>query len=237
MPSGSDCLSDLGQAFSEAIRLIRSADKDVTSIAFASLRFSLSSTLLASLIGVPIGIALAASTFRFKRLIEDLLNTLLAIPTVAVGLFVYLLIFSQGPLGEFRLLFSPAAIILGQTILIIPLIASLSCSAVSIVNPVVRETAITLGAGRFRTAWTIASEAEAALLVACITGFGRVIGEVGISLILGGNILGYTRTITTAISLQTSKGEFALGLALGIILLCAAFVINIAVRFLRRRSR
>jgi tungstate transport system permease protein len=229
-------LNELGQAFSEAVRLILSADKDVTTIAFASLRFSLSSTLLASLIGVPTGIALAASSFRFKRLLEDLLNTLLAIPTVAVGLFVYLLIFSQGPLGGFHLLFSPAAIILGQTVLIIPLIASLSCSAVSIVNPVVRETALTLGAGRLRTVLTIASEAEAALLVACITGFGRVIGEVGISLILGGNILGYTRTITTAISLQTSKGEFALGLALGVILLCAAFGINIAVRVLRRRS-
>jgi tungstate transport system permease protein len=230
-------LNDLGQAFSEAVRLILSGDKDVTTIAFASLRFSLSSTFLASLIGVPIGIALAASKFRFKRFLEDLLNTLLAIPTVAVGLFVYLLIFSQGPLGGFRLLFSPAAIILGQTVLIIPLIAALSCSAVSIVNPIVRETALTLGAGRFRTALTIAKEAEAALLVACITGFGRVIGEVGISLILGGNILGYTRTITTAISLQTSKGEFSLGLALGVILLCAAFAINLAVRFLRRRSR
>jgi tungstate transport system permease protein len=230
-------LNDLGQAFSEAVRLILSGDKDVTTIAFASLRFSISSTLLASLIGVPIGIALAASSFRFKRLIEDLLNTLLAIPTVAVGLFVYMLIFSQGPLGGFRLLFTPAAIILGQTVLIIPLIASLSCSAISIVNPVVRETALTLGAGRLRTIRTIASEAEAALLVACITGFGRVIGEVGISLILGGNILGYTRTITTAISLQTSKGEFSLGLALGIVLLCAAFFINIAARILRRRSR
>ena len=230
-------MNDLGQAFSEAIRLILSADRDVTAIAFASLRFSLSSTLLASLIGIPIGIALAASNFRFKRLIEDLLNTLLAIPTVAVGLLIYMLIFSQGPLGGFRLLFSPAAIILGQTALIIPLIASLACSAVSMVNPIVRETALTLGAGQFRTALTIAAEAEAALFAASITGFGRVIGEVGISLILGGNILGYTRTITTAISLQTSKGEFALGLALGIILLCAAFAVNITTRLLRRRSQ
>lgn len=229
-------MNDLGHAFGEAIRLILSADTDVTTISFASLRFSLSSTLLASLIGVPIGIALASSHFRFKKLIEDLLNTLLAIPTVVVGLLVYTLIFSRGPLGKFRLLFSPAAIILGQTVLIIPLIASLACSAVSMVNPVVRETALTLGAGRFRTTLTIASEAQAALLVACITGFGRVIGEVGISLILGGNILGYTRTITTAVSLQTSKGEFALGLALGIILLVVAFGVNITVRLLRRRS-
>jgi tungstate transport system permease protein len=229
-------VNDLGFAFKEAIRLILSADAEVTTIVFASLRFSLSSTVLASLIGIPAGIALASSQFRFKKLAEDILNTTLAIPTVVVGLFVYTLLFSQGPLGRFQLLFSPAAIVIGQTVLVIPLIASLACSAVSMVNPVVRETALTLGAGRFRTTMTIASEAHAALLVACVTGFGRVIGEVGISLILGGNILGYTRTITTAISLQTSRGEFALGLALGIILILAAFGVNIAARLIGRKS-
>jgi tungstate transport system permease protein len=229
-------LNDLRQALTEAIRLIFSADGDVTTTVFASLRFSLSSTLLASIIGIPAGIALANARFRFKRLVEDILNTLLAVPTVVVGLFVYTLIFSQGPLGELQLLFSPAAIILGQTVLILPLVAALACGSVSVVNPTVRETALTLGAGRFRTILTVASEARAALLIACVTAFGRVIGEVGISLILGGNILGYTRTITTAISLQTSKGEFALGLALGIILLCAAFGINITARLLGRKS-
>jgi tungstate transport system permease protein len=230
-------LSDLGQASSEAIRLILSADKDVATIVFASLRFSLSSTLIASLTGIPAGIALAASRVRFKRLIEDILNTLLAVPTVVVGLFVYTLIFSQGPLGSFRLLFSPAAIILGQTVLIFPLITALVCGSVSTVNPIIRETALTLGASASRATWTVASEARAALLVACLTGFGRAIGEIGISLILGGNILGYTRTITTAISLQTSKGEFALGLALGMILLLVAFGVSISVRLLGGRRR
>jgi tungstate transport system permease protein len=229
-------LSDLGQAFREAIRLILSADAEVATIVWASLRFSVSSTAIASIIGIPVGIVLAHSRFRFKRLVEDILNTLLSMPTVIVGLFVYTMIFSRGPLGKFHLLFSPAAIILGQTVLILPLIASLACSAVSLVNPVVRETAITLGAGRFGVIRTIAAEARSALSIACITGFGRVIGEIGISIILGGNILGYTRTITTAISLQTGKGEFALGLALGIILLCAAFGVNIAARLLRSRS-
>jgi tungstate transport system permease protein len=229
-------LSDLGQAFREAIRLILSADAEVATIVGASLRFSMSSTLIASAIGIPAGVALANARFRFKRLVEDILNTLLSIPTVIVGLFVYTLIFRQGPLGSFHLLFSPAAIILGQTILIIPLIASLACSAVSLVNPIIRETAITLGAGRFNIIRTVALEARPALLIACITGFGRVIGEIGISLILGGNILDYTRTITTAISLQTSKGEFALGLALGMILLCVAFGVNITTRLLRSPS-
>jgi tungstate transport system permease protein len=229
-------MSDLGQAFREAIRLIVSADAEVMTIASASLRFSLSSTLAASLIGIPAGILLAGSRFRLKRLVEDVLNTLLAMPTVVVGLFVYTLIFSRGPLGQFQLLFTPSAIVLGQTLLILPLVTALACGAVSVVNPIVRETALTLGAGRLRTLSTVASEAQAALLVACITAFGRVIGEVGISLLLGGNIIGYTRTITTAISLETSKGEFALGLALGIILLIAAFALNIAARALRRKS-
>lgn len=229
-------MSDLENALAEAIRLILSADKDVTTIVSASLRFALTSTLLASLLGIPAGIALANARFRFKRLLEDILNTLLAMPTVVVGLFIYALIFSQGPLGRLQLLFTPAAIILGQTVLILPLVTSLACGAVSVVNPAVRETAFTLGAGRLRTVRTVASEARAALLIACITAFGRVVGEVGISLLLGGNILGYTRTITTAISLQTSRGEFALGLALGIILLCAAFVISVTVRRLGRRS-
>ena len=229
-------MSDLVQASSEAIRLILSGDKDVTTIVFASLRFSLSSTLIASLTGIPAGIALAASHFRFKRLLEDVLNTLLAVPTVVVGLFVYTLIFSQGPLGSFRLLFTPAAIILGQTVLIFPLITALVCSSVSSINPIFRETALTLGASNFRAVWTVAAEARSAILVACLTGFGRVIGEIGISLILGGNILDYTRTITTAISLQTSKGEFALGLALGMILLIVAFGVNISARVLRRQS-
>jgi tungstate transport system permease protein len=229
-------LNDLGQSFSEAFHLIVSADAEVMTIVLASLRFSISSTVIASLIGIPAGIALATSHLRFKRLIEDLLNTLLAVPTVVVGLFVYTLIMSRGPLGQFHLLFSPTAIIIGQTVLILPLVTSLVSSSVSVVNPIVRETALTLGAGSLRTTLTIAAEAQAALLVACITAFGRVIGEVGISLIIGGNILGYTRTITTAISLQTSKGEFALGLALGIILLCTAFAVNLIVRRLGRKS-
>ena len=154
---------------------------------------------------------------------------------MAVGLFVYTLVFSQGPLGGFRLLFTPAAIILGQTLLIVPLVAALSCGAVSVVDPAVRETAMTLGAGGMRTVLTVAFEARTALLVACVTAFGRVIGEVGISLLLGGNIQGYTRTITTAIALQTSKGEFSFGLALGIVLLVAAFTVNIFVRVIGGR--
>jgi len=229
-------LSDLGNALKEAVGLILSADPDLVTIATASLRFSLSSTLMAAACGIPAGVALAFRHGRFRRIMEDILNTLLAMPTVVVGLFVYALIFSQGVFGRFHLLFSPAAVILGQTVLIFPLIAALTCSAVSMVSPAVRETAMTLGAGRVRVALTVALEARAAILVACITAFGRVIGEVGISLLLGGNILGYTRTLTTAVALETSKGEFSLGLALGVILLAVAFVVNLSLRLLGGRS-
>jgi tungstate transport system permease protein len=229
-------LNDLAKAFAEACRMIVSGDPEVTAAVSASLYFSVCSTLLAAAIGIPAGIALASSKLRFKRLIEDVLNTLLAMPTVVIGLFVYTLIFSQGPLGGFRLLFSPGAIILGQTVLIVPLVAALSCGSIAMVNPIVRETALTLGASGLRTMATVALEARSALLIACITAFGRVIGEVGISLLLGGNILGYTRTITTAVALQTSKGEFSLGLALGMILMCVAFIVNLSVRLLGGRN-
>jgi tungstate transport system permease protein len=229
-------LNDLGQALADAVRMIASADPEIVAAVSASLRFSLSSTILASLLGIPIGILLATSRVRFKRVIEGVLNSLLAMPTVVVGLFVYALIFRQGPLGDLHLLFSPSAIILGQTILIVPLITALACSAVEMINPIVQETALTLGAGRLRTSWTVAAEAQTALIVAGVTAFGRVIGEVGISILLGGNILGYTRTITTAVALQTSKGEFAAGLALGIILMLAALAVNIAVRLLGRKT-
>ncbi len=230
-------MSDLGKALAEALRMMISVDPEVMTVVFASLRFSISSTLLAAAFGIPAGIGIGSSHFRLRRFVEDVLNTSLAMPTVVIGLFVYTLIFSQGPFGGMRLLFSPAAIILGQTVLILPLVAALVCSAVSVVNPVVRETAITLGASGLRSMWTVAFEVRAAILVACITAFGRVIGEVGVSLLLGGNILGYTRTITTAIALQTSKGEFSLGLALGIVLLCLAFAVNIAIRMLGASKR
>ncbi len=229
-------MNDLSKAVGEAIGLILSGDQEMLTVAAASLRFSVSSTVLAALLGIPAGVALSFSKLRFRRVAEDVLYTLLSMPTVVVGLFVYTVIFSQGPLGGLHLLFSPTAIVLGQTVLILPLVAALACSAVSMIHPVVHETAITLGAGKARAMLTVAGEARAALLVACITAFGRVIGEVGISLLLGGNILGYTRTLTTAVALQTSKGEFAMGLALGAILLGVAFAVNLTIRLMGGRN-
>jgi tungstate transport system permease protein len=160
----------------------------------------------------------------------------MALPTVVVGLLVYSLISRQGPLGPLELLFTPKAMVIGQFILATPIIVALTISATQAIDPRVKITAMTLGAGPLRTAVTVLSEAKFALMAAVVAGFGRVIGEVGCALMVGGNIRGYTRTMTTAISLETAKGEFAFGLALGFILLTVAFVVNILLHRLQSRE-
>jgi len=224
----------LGRAVADALRLIIAADPDVVAAVWASLRFSFLSTVLASVLGIPAGVFLATVEFRGRQLVVTLLNTLLALPTVVVGLFVYALVFRQGPLGGLGMLFTPAAIVLGQTVLILPIVTALSRTSVAAVDPIYRATALTLGAGRWQTMWAILREARSGVLAACATAYGRVIGEVGVSMMLGGNIAGFTRTITTVIALETKKGEFALALALGIILLILAFAVNAGVRLLGR---
>jgi tungstate transport system permease protein len=156
---------------------------------------------------------------------------------VLIGLFVFSLISRQGPLGFLGLLFTPSAMIIGQFILAIPIIIALTISAVQGVDARVRPTALTLGANHFQTILTVLTEARFALMAAIIAGFGRVIGEVGSALMLGGNIRNYTRTITTAIALETSKGEFGFAIALGIILMVVAFSVNILFRYFQQRGR
>ena len=225
------------QSVAESLRLIVALDPDVLAAAWASLRFAVASTVLASLLGIPAGVLLATVRFPLRPLVVTVFNTLLALPTVVVGLFVYAMICRQGPAGEMGLLFTPYAIILGQTVLIFPLVTALAHSAVSSVDPVYEATALTLGAGRLQVMWAVLREARTGILVACLTAFGRVIGEVGVSMMLGGNIAGFTRTITTVIALETAKGEFALALALGIILLVIAFVVNVVVLTWRSGKR
>ncbi|OGQ85139.1 MAG: ABC transporter permease [Deltaproteobacteria bacterium RIFOXYA12_FULL_58_15] len=217
-------------AIGDAFRLIATFDRAVVEASGASMTFALVSTAFASILGIPVGVILATSRIPFQRLMVASLNALLAIPTVVVGLFAYAMLNRQGPVGSLGLLFTPWAIIVGQTILIVPLVTALVRSAVASVDEAYVATARTLGAGRLLTMYAIIREARAGILVACVTAFGRVIGEVGVSMMLGGNIAGFTRTITTVIALETAKGEFALALALGIILLAIAFVINIVLQ-------
>jgi tungstate transport system permease protein len=204
-------------------------DPEVLAAVRLSLYVSVVATALATTVGAPIGFWVATSEFRGRRVVEIVLNTLTALPTVVVGLFAYALLSRRGLLGSFGLLYTPAAMIFGQTLLIIPLMAALTMAVVGGADPRIRETALTLGASRITVAFTVAREVQRGLLAAVAAGFGRLISELGIALMVGGNIRGATRTMTTAIALETSKGDFAFGLALGLILLAVALTVNVAV--------
>jgi len=223
------------RAVIHAFRLIITLDRDVLLITFTSLKISTSAILLASAAGVPVGFLIGISTFKGRGLIITLLNTLMALPTVVIGLFGYAMLSRQGPLGPLELLFTPTAMIMGQFILATPIITALTVSATQGIDPRVRRTAIVLGANSFQSAMTLLAEARFTLIAAIVAGFGRVIGEVGASMMLGGNIKGFTRNLPTAIALETSKGEFGFGLALGIILMTVALSVNFLLRFLQSK--
>ena len=224
------------EQFAEALRLLGSLDRQVLGALALSLGVATLSTLLATAAGLPIGIAVGLARFPGKRLLTTVLHTLLALPTVLIGLVLYTALSSRGLLGPWRLLYTPAAIVVGQFVLALPLVTALALAAAEGVDPRVRLTALTLGAGRLRVARTILAEGRGAFLAAVVAGFGRVFGEVGISMMLGGNIRGYTRTVTTAIALETARGEVPLGIALGLVLMAVALAVNLLFLHLRRRA-
>ncbi|MDY7033907.1 MAG: ABC transporter permease [Thermodesulfobacteriota bacterium] len=218
-----------------ACGLIFFLDREVLGIALLSLRVSAIATIFASLVGIPLGFIVGTGTFWGKRVVITIFNTLMAFPTVVVGLLLYAFISRQGPLGFLGLLFTPWAMVIGQFILSAPLIVALTISASQGIDPRVRLTALSLGANRFQVAQAVLSEARFALISAVIAGFGRVITEVGCAFMVGGNIRGYTRTMTTAIAMETAKGDFAFALALGFLLLTIAFLVNIFLHWLQGR--
>jgi len=228
-------LAELWQGLIKAIQLIATLDAEVMEIAGRSLAISATSCSIASLICLPLGSLIHFSRFRGKRSLISLLQTMYSLPTVAIGLFVFVLFSRAGPIGGLGLMFTPAAMVIGQIILITPIILGLTISALSGVDKAVPETALSLGASRVQATVLMVREARFAILTAVIMGFGRVISEVGLSLMVGGNIKGFTRTITTAISLETSKGDIELALALGIILIILALAINLALNRLQQR--
>jgi tungstate transport system permease protein len=170
-------------------------------------------------------------------MVITILNTLLALPTVVIGLFVYAFISRRGIFGPLDLLYTQEAIIVGQTILIIPVVAAFTIAAISRIDERYRKTAMTLGANRLQTAWVIFREARFGIIAAVIAAYGRVISEVGISMMLGGNIKGFTRTMTTAMALEYDKGSFTLAIALGIVLLSFSFGMNLLFHFFQGRIR
>ncbi len=226
----------LTDSFLSAVLLIFSLDPEVLSIVWVSLKVSGISTLFASLMGAPLGFLIAYGSFKGKRILIICLNTMLAFPTVVIGLFVYSFISRRSILGSLDLLYTQKAIVIGQIILILPIVATLTIAAISRIDERYRKTAMTLGANRWQTACVIFREARFGIIAAIIAAFGRVIAEVGISMMLGGNAKGFTRTMTTAMALEYDKGEFILAVALGIILLALSFGINLIFHFFQGRT-
>lgn len=225
------------QGFLKAIELIVTLDPEVLEITTRTLVISISSTIIASLMCLPLGSLIHFNNFRGKRTLINLIQTFYSVPTVAVGLIVFLLFSRSGPLGFMELLFTPQVMIVGQVILISPVILGLVIAALSGVDKAAYETAIAIGASQFQATTIVIREARYAIYSALILGFGRAISEVGLALMVGGNIRGYTRVMTTAISLETSKGDIVLSVALGIILISIALIINFSLSRLQQRWR
>jgi len=228
-------LTEIWHALTKAIELIISLDPEVMEIAGRSLRISGAACLLASLVCLPLGSLIHFHHFRGKRALINIIQTLFSVPTVLVGLFVFALFSRAGPLGFFGILLTPAAMVIGQMILVTPLLLGFTISALSGVSKEIVDTATSLGASGFQTVWLVLREARYAVLAAVTMGFGRAISEVGCALMVGGNIKGVTRVITTTISMETAKGELELAMALGIILLFLALIINIVLNRLQQR--
>lgn len=219
----------------EAFRLILSGDRAVFEISARSVAVSGAATLLSALWGVPIGILLGLKEFRWKLLIRSFFNALLGVPTVALGLALYLLFSRSGVLGFLHLLYTPSAIIIGQSLLITPIVVSFTISAIESVDPEVRDLARTLGASESQASLTTLREAKSGFYLAIMASFNRAIAELGVALMLGGNIRGVTRVLTTAIALETGRGEISLGIALSIILLAIVMTLNLLINMFRRR--
>ena len=228
-------MTEIWQGLIKAIELIVSFDPEVMEIAGRSLRISVTSSLLASVICIPLASLIYFRSFPGKRALVSLIQTCFSVPTVAVGLFVFVLFSRSGPMGGAGLLFTPTAMVLGQMLLITPILLGLTISALSSVDRAILDTARSLGAGGLQMVVVVLREARFAVVAAVIMGFGRAISEVGIAMMVGGNIRGFTRVIATAILLETSRGDLELSIALGIILITIALAVNIVLNRIQQR--
>ena len=226
----------LAEGFARAWDLLVRGDAEVYGIALLTLRVAVLATFVACAIGLPLGYVLATRRFWGRRAALTVVNTALAFPTVVVGLLLYGMLSRRGPLGGLDWLYTWQAIVVGDVLLALPIAAALSAAAIQGVDPRIRRTAETLGAGPWRTAWTVAREARFALAAVITAAFGQVVAEIGAAMIVGGNIRGSTRTLTTAVALFTSQGDFGMALALGFILLAMALVVNVALQVLQGRG-
>ena len=214
------------EATQEAFRRLFSGDRELWSVVWISLKVSLTALVIATPFAVALGFWVASNRFAGRRAVIVTLQGLLSFPTVVVGLVLYLLLSRSGPLGPWHLLFTQDAMIMGQAIIAFPVLAAFTLAAVQGADPRLRETATSLGAGPWRSSLTSLFEVRFAVIAGVLSGFGRVISEVGCSMMVGGNIAGYTRNIPTAIALETSKGDFAQGIALGAVLMAFALIVT-----------
>ena len=228
-------MNEVVQGFIKAFQLIISLDPEVIDVTWRTVAIAVSSCFISSLISLPLGSLIHFKRFPGKRFLINIIQTFYSIPTVVVGLFVFIVFSRIGPLGFFSLMFTPNIMVIGQVILITPIVLGLVIAALSGVEKGVFETASSLGASRVQATFQVIREARYAILSAITMGFGRAISEVGLALMVGGNIRGYTRVITTAISLETSRGDVELSIALGLILMFIALVVNVILNRLQQK--
>lgn len=224
------------QGFLQGFVLLFTGDSETYSAILATVSASSLSMFFSLLLGVPLGFMLGHNTFRGKRIVRTIVDTLLSFPTVVIGLLVYAFLTRHGPLGGTGLLFSVPGIAIGQTLLGLPIIIAMTANAVEALDKRLPMTLITLGANPTQILWATVMEARFSIMLAAMAAYGRIVSEVGISMLVGGNIKWHTRTITTAIALETGKGEFAVGIALGIVLLSVALIVNISATGLKKRA-
>jgi len=225
------------QGFQEAIRRLVAGDPAVFQITWLSLQVSGAATLLSLLLGIPAGVALALNRFPGRGLLLALVNTGMGLPPVVVGLFISIFLWRSGPLGFLGLLYTPSAIIIAQFVIAAPIVTGLTVAAMQQLNPKLRLQLLALGASRPQLLWLLMREARLPLLAAVMAGFGGVISEVGASMMVGGNLLGQTRVLTTATVLETGKGDFDVAIALSLILLVLVFAVNYLLTWIQQRGR
>lgn len=230
-------MDDFRQGLAEALRLLASGERDVWGVVLLSLRVSLSATLVSLTIGVPVGATLALSRFPGRALLVGLVHTGMGLPPVSVGLFVSLLLWRNGPLGDLRLLYTPTAMVVAQAVIAAPIVAGLTHAAVQALDPRLRLQLLALGASRVQMTWWLLREARLPLIAAIVAGFGAVISEVGAAMMVGGNIVGETRVLTTATVLEVGRGNYDVAVALTVVLLALTYSVNMALTVLQQRQR
>jgi tungstate transport system permease protein len=225
------------EGISKAISLILSFDKEIFAITWLSLMVSGVATVISLFIGISLGTSVALTSFPGRRLVVSLINTGMGLPPVVVGLFVTIFLWRNGPLGFMGILYTPTAMIIAQAIIATPIVTGVSLAAIQHLPQNLRLQIRALGASRLQMIWILLREARLPLLAAVMAGFGGVISEVGASIMVGGNIKGYSRVLTTATVMETSRGNFDIAIALGVILLILSFMINAALTYIQQRER